>query len=413
MTPSVVVTGLGAITSIGHDVPTMWAALQAGHSGIGYISHFDASDLPARIAAEVKGFEPCTYFSAKQTRRLDRFTQFALVAAQEAIADAALTLDQICPERVGVYIGSGFGGIATLHEQMTVFQLNGQRRVSPFLIPMMIQNMAAGQVAIDLGLKGPCMSPMTACAAGTDAIGQAAEAIRRGDAEVMICGGSEAPLTPIVMAGFGAMGVLAVGNGDPTQACRPFDAEREGCVIAEGAGILVLESLDHAHRRNAHIYAELAGYGATCDANHITSPSDDGEGLARAMSMALAKAGLPPTVVSYINAHGTGTTRNDESETLAIKTTFGEHAYDLCVSSTKATVGHLIGAAGAIEAIACVKTLETQTIPPTLNYHTPDPNCDLDYVPNQARTSPIDVALTNSVGFGGHNATLAFRKSFY
>lgn len=409
MSKSIVVTGLGAITPVGHDVPTMWAALQAGASGIGYISHFDASSLTTQIGAEVKDFEPRNYFEAKQARRFDRFTQFALVAAQEAIADAGLALDQICPERAGVFIGSGFGGIATLQEQMEAFQKNGQRRVSPFLIPMMIQNMAAGQVAISLGLKGPSMSPMTACAAGTDAIGHAAEAIRRGDADVMICGGSEAPLTPIVMAGFGAMGVLAVGNGDPKTACRPFDARREGCVIGEGAGIMVLESLEHARRRGARIYAELAGYGATCDANHITSPSAKGEGIATAMSMALTKAGLPPTAVNYINAHGTGTIRNDESETAGIKAAFGEYAYDLCVSSTKATVGHLIGAAGAIEAIVCVKTLETQTIPPTLNYHHPDPRCDLDYVPGQARAIPVEVALTNSVGFGGHNATLAFR----
>lgn len=409
MSQRVVVTGLGAITPVGHNLPDTWAALQAGSSGIGYISRFDASELTTQIAAEVKGFDPGDHFHPKTARRMDRFTQFALVAAFEAIADAGLALDRTRPERAGVYIGSAFGGIATLQEQMATFQQHGQRRVSPFLIPMMIQNMAAGQVAISLGLKGPTMSPMTACAAGTDAIGQAAEAIRRGDAEVMICGGSEAPIALIIMAGFGAMGVLAVGNGDPGRACRPFDARREGCVIGEGAAIMVLESLAHARRRGARIYAELAGYGASCDAHHITSPSEQGEGISQAMKMALDKAGLAPMAVNYINAHGTGTRRNDESETLGIKRTFGEYAYDLLVSSTKATVGHLIGAAGAIEAITCVKVLETQMVPPTLNYRQPDPQCDLDYVPGQARRAPVEVALSNSVGFGGHNASLAFR----
>jgi 3-oxoacyl-[acyl-carrier-protein] synthase II len=325
------------------------------------------------------------------------------------VADAGLDLARCQPECAGVYIGSAFGGIATLTEQMTAFQTKARPRVSPFLIPMMIHNMAAGQVSISLGLKGPSMSPMTACAAGTDAIGQAAEVIRRGEAEVMLCGGSEAPLVPVIMAGFEAMGVLAVGNGRPEEACRPFAADREGCVIGEGAAMLVLESLTHAQRRGARIYAEVVGYGATADASHITSPPESGEGIARSMGLALRQAGLPPTAVNYINAHGTGTVRNDLSETAGIKRLFGQHAYQLAVSSTKASTGHLIGGAGAIEAIACVKALESQMIPPTLNYQRADPACDLDYVADGPRPAALSLALSNSVGFGGHNASLAFR----
>lgn len=409
MTRPVVVTGLGAITPVGRDVPATWAAMLTGASGIDWTTHFDTGACAVKISAEVKDFDPRHHFSAKEARRLDRFTQFSLVAAREAVADAGLKLDRLPLDRVGVYVGSAFGGILTLVEQMAGFQPADRCRVSPFLIPMMIQNMAAGQISITMGLKGPSMSPMTACAAGADSIGQAAEAIRRGDAEVMICGGGEAPLAPIIMGGFEAMGVLAVGNGRPQAACRPFEAGREGCVIGEGAGMLVLESLEHAQRRQARIYAEVVGYGATSDASHMTSPIETGEGIAQSMCMALTKAQLPPTAVGYINAHGTGTLRNDQSETAGIKATFGSHAYRLVVSSTKATTGHLIGGAGAIEAIACIKALETQTIPPTINYDRPDPDCDLNYAPNQAVSMPLEVALSNSVGFGGHNATLAFR----
>jgi len=405
----VVVTGLGAITPVGRNVLDMWSAVLAGESGVGYTDCFDTSGCAVKISAEIKNFNPRDHFRAKEARRLDRFIQFSLVAAGEALKDAGLEPGRLQPECIGVYIGSAFGGITTLYEQVTAFQNRARPRVSPFLIPMMIQNMAAGQVSISLGLKGPSMSPMTACAAGTDAIGQAAEVIGRGDAEVMICGGAEAPLSPIIMAGFESMGVLAAGNGLPEKACRPFDTTREGCVIGEGAAILVLESLQHARQRGGHIYAELAGYGSTSDASHITSPLETGEGIARSMGMALNKAGLPPTSVGYINAHGTGTLHNDWSETSGIKTAFGKHAYRLAVSSTKATTGHLVGGAGALEAIACIKALETQTWPPTINYRRPDPNCDLDYVPNYARRASLEVALTNSVGFGGHNATLAFR----
>lgn len=406
----VVITGLGAITPVGHDIPTTWAAMVNGCSGVGWTSQFDTAGCAVKISAEVKDFDPRDHFGPKEARRLDRFTQFSLVAARQAVADAGLNLERTRRDRVGVYIGSAFGGILTLVEQMAAFQQNQRCRVSPFLIPMMIQNMAAGQISISMGLTGPSMSPMTACAAGADAVGQAAEAIRRGDAEVMICGGGEAPLAQIIMGGFEAMGVLAVGNGAPQQACRPFDANREGCVIGEGAAILVLESLEHARRREARIYAEVAGYGASSDASHMTSPVESGEGIAKAMCMALTKANLPPDAVGYINAHGTGTVRNDQSETAGIKTTFGPHAHRLVVSSTKATTGHLVGGAGAIEAIACVKALENQTIPPTLNYQQPDPHCDLNYAPNRAVAAPLEVALSNSVGFGGHNATLALRR---
>ena len=409
MTQAVAVTGLGAITPVGPAVPATWAAMVAGRSGISRTDRFDVEKHVVKISAEIKDFAPRDHFSPKEARRLDRFIQFSLVAAREAIEDAGLDLTQVHPERIGVYIGSAFGGVTTFVEQVGAYQPGERARVSPFVIPMMIQNMAAGQVSISLGLKGPGMSPMTACAAGTDAIGQAAEVIRRGEAEVMICGGSEAPLTPVIMAGFEAMGVLATGNGHPETACRPFDETRDGCVIGEGAGILVLESLEHARRRGARIYAEVVGYGSTLDASHITSPPETGEGIARAMCVALNKAGLPPTAVGYINAHGTGTVRNDLSETAGVKSTFNGHAYRLAVSSTKATTGHLIGAAGAIEAIACVKALQTQIIPPTINYQHPDPVCDLDYVPGQARPASFEVALSNSVGFGGHNATLAFR----
>lgn len=405
----VVVTGLGAITPVGLNVSDVWAAMLAGQSGIGYTDCFDTSGYTVKISAEIKNFNPRDHFSAKEARRLDRFVQFSLVAAGEALQDARLDLGRLQPECIGVYIGSAFGGITTLYQQITAFQDRERPRVSPFLIPMMIQNMAAGQVSISLGLKGPSMSPMTACAAGTDSIGQAAEVIRRGDAEVMICGGGEAPLSPVIMAGFESMGVLAGGNGAPEKACRPFDATREGCVIGEGAAILVLESLEHARQRGGRIYAELVGYGSSSDASHITSPLETGEGIARSMGMALNKAGLSPTSVGYINAHGTGTVHNDRSETTGIKTVFGQHAYRLAVSSTKATTGHLVGGAGAVEAIACVKALETQTLPPTINYTHSDPDCDLDYVPNYARRASLEVALTNSVGFGGHNATLAFR----
>ncbi len=409
MSKTVVVTGLGAITPSGLNVADTWAAMLAGNSAIDHTQRFDTTHHSVKISAEVSGYSPEQHFSRKEARRLDRFIQFSLVAAREAIADAQLDLARISPECVGAYIGSAFGGITTTVEQMAVLQIKDRPRVSPFLIPMMIQNMAAGQVSIALGLKGPSMAPMTACAAGTDAIGQAAEVIRRGDAEVMICGGGEAPLVPLIMAGFEAMGVLAVGNGDPAKACRPFDDEREGCVIGEGAAILVLESLAHAQQRGAYIYAELAGYGSTSDASHMTSPSQTGEGISRSMFMALNKGQVSPTSVNYINAHGTGTAHNDASETAGIKKTFGQHAHHLAVSSTKATTGHLIGAAGAIEAITCLKALETQTLPPTLNYQTPDPRCDLDYVPLKPRSAKLEVALTNSVGFGGHNATLAFR----
>ena len=413
MKPRVVITGLGAVTAVGQDVPTFWDNIVAGRSGIDTLKSFDTTSLRAKIGAEITQFDPRAHFSAKQTRQLDRFVQLALVAAREALADAGLNdTSQLRRERVGTYIGSAFGGVATVHAQMAHLEGNGRRRVSPYLVPMMLQNMVAGQIAIEHQLKGPSLSPNSACAAASDAIGLAAELIWQGDAEVMVCGGSEAPITPLIMSGFDSLGVLSTSNDTPQQACRPFSASRNGCVIGEGAGIIILESLAHARRRNAPIYGELIGYGASTDATHITSPSANGEGIARAMCRALDKAAVHETAVHYINAHGTGTHKNDQSETAGMKSVFGPYAQKLAVSSTKPSTGHLMGASGAIEAIICTKALQTQVLPPTLNYDTldRDPDCDLDYVPNEARIADLTVALSNSVGFGGHNATLAFRR---
>ncbi|MFQ6101607.1 MAG: beta-ketoacyl-ACP synthase II [Anaerolineae bacterium] len=410
MKQRIVITGLGAVTPLGNDVPTMWEALVAGHSGVGRISQFDPSDLGVQIAAEVKDFDPVALFGRREARRNDRFTLFALEAARQAITDAGLSFDNGLGQSTGVVIGTGIGGVLTLLKSYDVLQKSGPRRVSPFTVPMMMPNSASAAIAIAYGLQGPNISVASACATGSHAIGEAAEMIRRGQAEAMLCGGSEAAIIPLSLSGFKNMGALSTHNDEPQRACRPFDAERDGFVMGEGAGVLVLESLEHAQRRGVRVYAELVGYGATADAFHITAPEEEGIGAARAMELSLRAAGLAPEAVAYINAHGTATVLNDRIETQAIHRVFGPHADRLAVSSTKSMMGHLMGAAGAVEAIACVKSLETGWVHPTINYEHPDPECDLDYVPNQARRLEPQVALSNSFGFGGHNGCLVFRR---
>jgi len=406
----VVITGLGVITPVGNGVDTMWRSLVAGQSGIGPITLFDSSEIPVRIAGEVKEFDPVAIFGRREARRNDRFTLFALEAARQAVDDAGLEFEDWLRRESGVLIGTAIGGIVTLLNNYDVFNESGYRRVSPFMVPMMMPNAASGTIAIRYGLRGPNLMVGSACATGTHAIGESAEIIRRGDAQVMICGGSESVLAPLTIAAFANMGALSTRNDEPERACRPFEAGRDGFVMGEGAGVMVLESLELAERRGARIYAELAGFGATSDAYHITAPEESGAGAASAMAMALESAGLKPQDVDYINAHGTGTELNDRIETLAIRRTFGNHADDLTVSSSKSMMGHLMGAAGAVEAIACVKSLETGWIHPTINYEQPDPECDLDYVPNKARQTDPRVALSNSFGFGGHNGCLAIKR---
>jgi 3-oxoacyl-[acyl-carrier-protein] synthase II len=404
----VVVTGLGAVTPVGNDVESSWAALVAGKSGVDTIRAFDASAFPTRIAAEVKGFDPAAAVGSKEARRMDRFVQLAVAAALEAVRDAGLEIRGADAESVGVLMGSGIGGIATLMEQARVLDSRGPDRVSPFLVPMMIVDMVAGQVAIHTGAKGPNFSVVSACATSAHSIGEAYEVIKRGDAVAVIAGGSEAPIVPIGVAGFTAPRALSTRNDEPQRASRPFDAERDGFVMGEGAAVLILESLSHALERGARIYAEMRGYGATGDAYHITAPAEGGEGAMRAMAIALRKAGLAPEDIDYINAHGTSTPLNDKLETMAIRNLFGPRAYDVAVSSTKSMTGHLLGAAGAVEAMVCVKAILHSIIPPTINYEQPDPECDLDYVPNVAREKKVRAAMSNSLGFGGHNATLLF-----
>jgi len=410
MRKRVVVTGLGAVTPLGNDVPTLWEGLLTGHSGIGPITLFDPSHLEVRIAAEVKDFDPVALFGRRQARRHDRFALFALEAARQAITDAGLQFNADGGQKIGVFVGTAIGGILTLLENYDVLQKSGPQRVSPFMVSKMMPNAASGTIAIAYGLRGPNLCVASACATGSHAIGEAAEVIRRGDAEVMICGGSDAVIAPLSLSAFKNMGAVSTRNDEPERASRPFDAERDGFVMGEGAGVLVLESLEHAQRRNARIYCELVGYGATADAYHITAPEETGQGAALAMERALQDAGLDPEAVDYINAHGTSTPLNDRIETQAIRAVFGPHADQLVVSSTKSMLGHLMGAAGAVEAIACVKSLETGWVHPTLNYETPDPECDLDYVPNQARRLEPRVVLSNSFGFGGHNGCLIFRR---
>ncbi len=406
----VVVTGMGVLSPVGTGVDTFWNALINGESGIDYIDAFDTTDYTVKIAGEVKDFNPGDYFEKKEAKRLDRFAQFAIAAALMAVKDANLSNPPEDAERVGVLIGSGIGGLATMEDQVTILNEKGPRRVSPFFIPMMISNMASGQVSIYCGAKGPNSNAVTACASSTTAIGDAAEIIRRGDADVMISGGSEATVTPIAIAGFSNMKALSTRNDDPKAASRPFDADRDGFVLSEGSGVVILEELEHAKKRGAKIYGEVIGYGMSGDAHHITEPAPEGEGAARCMQMAINKAGIDPTEIDYINAHGTSTPKNDKFETMAINTVFGEHAKKLAISSTKSMTGHLLGAAGAIEAIACLLAIQNGIIPPTINYETPDPECDLYYVPNKVEKRDINIALSNSLGFGGHNATLIFKK---
>ncbi|PDO11206.1 MAG: beta-ketoacyl-[acyl-carrier-protein] synthase II [Candidatus Reconcilbacillus cellulovorans] len=411
MTRRVVVTGMGVVTSLGRDLETFWNNLCAGVSGVSRIESFDASSLPTQIAAEIKDFDPEAFMDRKEVRRTDRFVQFAVAAAKLALEDAGLRIgDNADPERVGVVIGSGIGGLATWEEQHLALLEKGPRKVSPFFIPMMIANMASGQVSIMTGAKGPNTAPVTACATGTHAVGDSFRLIQRGEADCMIAGGSEAAIRPIGMAGFCAARAMSTRNEEPEKASRPFDADRDGFVMGEGAGVLILESLEHALGRGARIYAELVGYGMSADAHHVTEPSPGGEGAARCMRRALEDAGVRPEDVGYINAHGTSTPVGDIAETQAIKRVFGEHAYRLAVSSTKSMTGHLLGAAGAVEAIITCLTLYRGVIPPTINLDRPDPACDLDYVPHRARAADLRVAMSNSFGFGGHNATVVFRR---
>jgi 3-oxoacyl-[acyl-carrier-protein] synthase II len=406
----VVVTGLGCISPLGNCVEDLWSGLLAGRSGVDRITHYDTSDYKTKIAAEVKNFDGEALFGNREARRMDRFTQFALAASQQAVQDAALEIDDRNRDRIGVVIGTGIGGLTTLFEQIQVFNQRGPSRVSPFLVPMMLPDSGAGIVAIQLGARGPNMAVVTACATGTNAIGEAVEMIRRGYADVILAGGSEAVIVPIAMAAMGVMGALSTHNEHPQGASRPFDLNRDGFVMGEGAGILVLEDIEHARGRGATIMAEMSGYGTTNDAYHISAPAENGAGAARCMRMALENASLSIDEISYINAHGTSTPLNDKSETTAIKTVFGESAYAIPVSSTKSMTGHLLGASGAMEAIVCVKVIQDGILPPTINYETPDPECDLDYVPNVARKAPVQHVMSNSFGFGGHNATIILSR---
>jgi 3-oxoacyl-[acyl-carrier-protein] synthase II len=407
----VVITGMGAVTPIGLNVASFWQALAAGQSGLGPITAYDASDQAVRIAAEVKGFDPAKLLGRKEARRADRFAQLAMVAADEAIAAAGLAFDARADNRhAGILIGTGIGGLLALLANEEVMRKRGPSRVSALMVPMLMPNAAASLVAIKYGIRGLSLSLASACATGTNAVGEATGRIRQGAAEVMICGGSESVLHPLALAALNNMGALSQRNDEPQAASCPFDAARDGFVMGEGAGVLVLESLQHAQARGAAIHAEVVGYGASSDAFHITAPDEEGRGAALAMEAALQDAGLRPEEIDYINAHGTSTPLNDKSETRAIHRVFGPWAYRLAVSSTKSMIGHLMGAAGAVEAIACAKSLETGILHPTINYRTPDPECDLDYVPNQARASGPRTALSNSFGFGGHNASLILRR---
>jgi 3-oxoacyl-[acyl-carrier-protein] synthase II len=406
----VVITGLGTISPLGNDVSTTWEYIIAGKSAVGHITQFDPSDFKHQIAAEVKDFDGDAHFGKREARRMDRVSQFGLAAAAQAIKDANLTISNHNRDRIGVVIGTGIGGIGTLFEQMQVYTERGPSRVSPFLVPMMLPDTTPGLIAIQFGMRGPNLAVVTACASGTNAIGESVEIIRRNHTDIMVTGGTEAAIVPIAIAGMGVMTALSSRNDEPEAASRPFDMERDGFVMGEGAAVLVLESLEHAKNRGANILAEIVGYGTTNDAYHISAPAENGAGAALCMSMALKNSGLDTSDINYINAHGTSTPLNDKSETEAIKTVFGEYAYDIPVSSTKSMTGHLLGAAGALEAVICTQVLQEQILPPTINYENPDPECDLDYVPNRARQSKVDHVMSNSFGFGGHNATIILSR---
>lgn len=409
MSRRVVVTGMGMVTALGHSACDTWDAMVAGKSGLGPVTAFDASAFDSRVGGEVKDFDPTLYMDRKEARRADRFTQFAFVAADEALRQANYTIPEGA-NRVATVIGTAIGGIGVLSEAFGTLAERGPGRVSPFLMPMMLSDMASGQLSIRLGARGVNYCLVSACASGADSLGEAANIIRRGDVDVAIAGGTEAANVPVIYAGFAAAKALSTLNDDPGRSSRPFDANRAGFVLGEGAGVMVLESEDHALERGATILAELAGYGATSDAFHVTQPDENGAGASRAMHAALAQAGLEPDGIGYLNAHGTSTAINDRLETLAIKKVFGDYAYELPVSSTKSMIGHLLGAAGAVEAIVSVMALRANTIPPTINYDTPDPDCDLDYVPNVARATPLTAVMSNSLGFGGHNSSLVFSQ---
>jgi 3-oxoacyl-[acyl-carrier-protein] synthase II len=405
----VVVTGLGVITSIGHSVEPFWSSLLAGKIGVERVTHFDPANFACQIGAEVRNWDVNQLMDPKEARRNDRYTHFGFVAAKQAVADSGLDMAKEDGDRVGVIIGSGIGGMQTYETQLRILFERGPRKVSPFTIPSLIGNMCSGLVAIEFGARGPNFGMVSACATGTHSLGEAAHSIRRGDADVMVAGGSEATITPFAYASFCSMKAMSTRNDQPQRASRPFDKNRDGFIMGEGAGILVLESLEHARARGARIYCELAGYSATCDAHHITQPDPDGKGLSLAMRRALDSAGIAPGTVDYINAHGTSTPYNDKFETLAIKRVFGDHAYRVPISSTKSMTGHLLGAAGGIESVICVKTIQQGMIAPTVNLEEPDPDCDLDYVPNVARASAVRTVLSNNLGFGGQNASIIFR----
>lgn len=407
--PRVFVTGAGVVSPVGNNVEECWQSLVSGKSGAGPITRFDASDYETRFACEVKDFSFEGILDRKEAKRMDRFVQFAVVASHEALRSAGLGENRPDPERIGVIVGSGIGGMETFEEQHTALMTKGHRRVSPFFIPMMISDMAAGQVSIQFGLKGPNFGTVSACASGAHAIGEALRLLRAGDADVILCGGAEATITPMAVAGFGNMRALSTRNDDPQHASRPFDTGRDGFVIGEGAGMLVLETEAHAKARGAKLICELAGYGASGDAYHMTSPCVDGEGAARAMKRALADAAQPLDEVGYINAHGTSTPAGDPIEVTAVKTVFGEQARSLWMGSTKSMTGHLLGAAGGLEAVICALTLQRGVVPPTINLETPDPQCDLDLVPNTARNAKLKAVMSNSFGFGGHNVSLVMR----
>ncbi|HXG47830.1 MAG TPA: beta-ketoacyl-ACP synthase II [Methylomirabilota bacterium] len=407
----VVVTGLGVVSPLGNDINTLWKNLLAGQCGIDRITLFDAAPFDTRIAAEVKDFNPAAAFpSPKEVRRSDRYTQFGIAAGHQALLDCGIDLDKANRDEIGVFIGSGIGGLGTTEEQHKILLQKGPGRLSPFMIPMLILNMASGVFSMFNKLRGPNVATCSACATASHAIGEAWRTIKMGDAAMMFAGGTEATVTPLGIGGFCAMKAMSTRNDEPKRASRPFDIERDGFVMGEGAGVIVLEELEHARARGARIYCELMGYGNTADANHMTAPSPGGEGAARCMKMALRNAGMNPDEIDYINAHGTSTPQGDVAETLAIKTVFGHRAKKLAVSSTKGATGHMLGAAGAVEMAICVKALETGVVPPTLNLDHPDPQCDLDYVPHQAREMKVDAIVNNSFGFGGHNASLVARR---
>lgn len=405
----VVITGLGAITPLGNDVSNFWDNIKAGKCGIDFITEFDLKDFSIKLAGEVKNFNPDEFMDFKQVKRMDRFCQLALAAAKETVRNSNIDLDSIDKERFGVIVGSGIGGISTIETQHKILNEKGPRRLNPLTIPMIITNMAAGNIAIEFGAQAMCTNVVTACATGNNCIGDAYRYLKHGYADIMLAGGAEASITPLSIAGFAAARTLSTST-DPSRASIPFDAERNGFVMGEGSGIIMLETLDHAKKRNAKIYAEIVGYGATCDAYHITLPAPDGEGGARAMKLAIQEANIEPQQISYINAHGTSTQPNDKFETAAIKSVFNDYAYKIPVSSTKSMTGHLLGAAGAIESVISIKALDDSFIPPTIGLVKQDPECDLDYVPNTGRKAELNYVLSNSLGFGGHNATLIFKK---